>query len=137
MDYKANKNLEFSAATDIFSTACVIFELSTKSTLLFYTDQQDQNRDAYVDAFEKGRIMRSNSTGTSQDVAREPLLVRAMRCSFGYLLRKMIADGNRITAGQALEDAALRVVLADAKINLDAVDKCMHRRCCKCMHRRC
>lgn len=127
MDYRANKFLEFSAATDIFSTACVIFELSTKSTLLFYSDQQEQTREAYVEAFEKGRIMRLNAMATTQGLAREPLVERAMRCNFGYLLKKMIAADNRLTAAQALEDAALRVVMVDGKVNLDTVDQCMRQ----------
>ncbi len=127
MDYRANKYLEFSAATDVFSTAGVIFELSTKSTLLFYQDQKEQTRELYIDAFENGRIMRSNSNGTTQGLAREPLVDRAMQYNFGYLLEKMIADDNRLTAAQALDDGSLRGDLVDAKVIPEAIDKGMRR----------
>lgn len=124
MDLRANKYLEFSTATDIFSAACVIFELNTKSTLPFY-DQPEQNREMYVEALEIGRIMKMNFTGVpDQGLPRECITERAMRCNFGYLLKKMIAEDNSLTATQALEDASLRQILLDEKLTIDTIDKC-------------
>ncbi len=78
----------------------------------------------YVEAFEKGRVMKMGRNDQNNDSAREPLVDRAMRCNFGYLLKKMIADENRLTAAQALEDAAMRGVLLDAKVYLETIDTC-------------
>lgn len=119
LDYAANKNLTFTFGTDVFSAACVIFEMDTKHYLLCYQDRND-SREIYVDAFENGRIIGlcPNDCPTA-DMERENLSSRAMKSRFGFLIKKMIVEQNRLSASEALQDPTLRLVLSDSGVDVD------------------
>lgn len=108
----------------MFSAACVIFELNTKAGLLFYQGQA-QDRNLYIDAFENGRVAQLDPHELpAAGMQRENLTERAMRSDFGFLLRKMISEDNRLSAADALEDPSLRLILVEAQVTMESLDVC-------------
>lgn len=107
LDLYALQHLEFSAATDIFAAACVIFKMDTQEDLLFIPGV-DQDPSFYIDVLQHGhQVQGLNET--------ETLSKRVKRSSFSTLLTEMIKDDGRITCFAALEHKTLSASVAKLK----------------------
>jgi len=125
LDLEANRKMIFSKKTDIFSTACVIFEMDKKAHLLFYPHQK-QTRGLYVDALTKGRARNlPHFTFPDDSMERQDIMERAMESQFYCLLIKMLAPSTtRLTAAECLIDPTLLLLMRKYEYMPGRISQC-------------
>lgn len=104
LDLEALENLKFSKDTDIFSAACVIYEM-VEDLYLLYVLGEPKHLSFYIGIHRNGQY--SNHTGKVETITD-----RVMESELANLLLKMTSATNRYSAADALASECFQDVLS-------------------------